>query len=70
MKVVSTRTCFYHGRRWRPGEAFELPEGDKLSKGMTVVADKVEEKPKYRRRQMDGPETFSEITKQDADTVV
>jgi hypothetical protein len=46
MKVKSTLTCFYHGRRYRPGEVFELPEGAKPSPDMTVVdGDKPEVKP-------------------------
>lgn len=71
-KVTSNLTCFYHGRRFRPGEVFELPEGVKPSADMRVVEEKVEAKdakakPQKGKAKGDGPQTFSEIAKQDAD---
>lgn len=69
MRVVSTRSSFFHGRLYRPGEEFDLPEGAKPSKAMTVVDEKPKakkEKPapkKSRRRAVPvEPETLSEAT--------
>lgn len=72
MRVKSERTCFYHGRRWRPGEVFELPEGFKPSKDMVIVDGKkvVEEAPKVsRRRRGNEPETLSEASKMFEDEI-
>jgi hypothetical protein len=61
MKVKSTLTCFYHGRRYRPGEVFELPEGAKPSADMTVVdGDKPEVKPAKAKAE---PKALSEVAK-------
>lgn len=60
-KVTSTVMCFYHGRRYRPGTVFELPDGVKPSKDMTVVKD---DEPKTAKGgKGKGPSTLSEITK-------
>jgi hypothetical protein len=71
-KVTSTVTCFYHGRRFRPGEVFELPEGVKPSADMQVVEEKAELKVKPQKGEVkggkvkaEGPQTFSEIAKHD-----
>lgn len=64
-KVTSTRTCFYHGRRFRPGVVFELPDGVKPSADMTVVEVK-DTKTKPTKGKADGPQTLADITKQDA----
>ena len=74
-KVTSNLTCFYHGRRFRPGEVFELPEGVKPSADMRVVEEKAEAKDakakpqkgeaKGGKAKAEGPQTFSEIAKQD-----
>lgn len=73
MRVKSERTCFYHGRRWRPGEVFVLPEGFKPSKDMVIVDGKKvveeEEKPKTRRRRGNEPETLSEASKMFKDEI-
>jgi hypothetical protein len=68
MRVVSTRWSFFNGRFYRPGKEFDLPEGDKPSKAMTVVDEKAEPKKKEepeprksRRRAVPvEPETLSE----------
>ncbi|MBU1732279.1 MAG: hypothetical protein KJ778_08135 [Gammaproteobacteria bacterium] len=39
VKVQSSLMCFYHGRRFRPGEVFELPDGVVPSKDMVVVSE-------------------------------
>jgi len=72
MRVTSTRPSFFHGRIYRPGEEFDLPEGDNPSKAMTVVGKKskvekeVEEKPvgrQQRRRKVPvDPQTLSEAS--------
>lgn len=73
MRVKSERTCFYHGRRWRPGEVFVLPEGFEPSKDMEIVDDKKvvkeTEKPKARRRRGSEPETLSEASKMFEDEI-
>lgn len=64
-KVTSTVMCFFHGRRYRPGVVFELPEGVKPSKDMTVVEDQ----PKAVKKGADkgtAPTTLSDITKTDS----
>jgi hypothetical protein len=66
IKVTSTLTCFFHGRRYRPGEQFELPDGVKPAASMQVVDDKAPAKPKAAKPKADAPQTFSQIAKQDA----
>lgn len=66
VKVKSTLTCFFHGRRFRPGEVFELPDGVKPSADMQVIEEKAEAKAKPQKGEAKGPQTFSEIAKQDA----
>lgn len=67
MKVRSQRSCFYHGRRWRPGEVFELPKGLKPSHDMEIVDEKKGAKPgateprKSRRREAQ-PETLADLS--------
>ncbi len=65
-KVTSSLMCFFHGRRFRPGEVFELPEGVKPSADMRVVGEKDAAKVKPQKGKADGPQTFSEIAKQDS----
>lgn len=73
MRVKSTRPSFFHGRIYRPGEEFDLPEGSIPSKAMTVVGKEnkaeavvVEEKPverQARRRKVPvDPQTLSEAS--------
>jgi len=69
-QVKSTNLVFVNGQRYRPGEVFEVPESFPLAPGMTRLTtstQKVARKstPK-RKRQSDGPDTFSDITKEDA----
>lgn len=69
-KVTSTLLCFYHGRRYRPGTVFELPDGVKPSKDMTVVedqpkAEKVSNAGKGKGKGT-GTTTMSEIAKAEA----
>lgn len=67
IKVTSTQMCFFHGRRYRPGTVFELPDGVKPSRDMTVVDEKAEAKtPKAKAepKAKGEPQTFSEIAKQ------
>lgn len=65
VKVKSTLMCFFHGRRYRPGEVFELPDGVKPSADMQVVEEKSEAKAKPPKGKADAPQTFSDIAKQD-----
>lgn len=60
MKVTSTKMCFFHGRRFRPGTPFDLPTGVKPSADMTVVDWK---KPAKGSKNDEGPSTFSELAK-------
>lgn len=74
MKVTSKRASFFHGRYFRPGEVFELPEGCRPSKAMVVVDEgkkdvKVEKKsgPSTARRRsrhepVQTPDTLSEAS--------
>jgi hypothetical protein len=72
MRVTSTRPSFFHGRIYRPGEEFDLPEGSIPSKAMTVVGEEskaekiVDEKPvgrQQRRRKVPvDPQTLSEAS--------
>lgn len=39
MKVTSTQTAFIGGRRFRPGEVFDLADDAALAPGMTKVQD-------------------------------
>ena len=39
MKVVSTQMAFVGGRRYRPGEVFEIPDGAKLGEGMRKAGE-------------------------------
>ncbi|MBU0593359.1 MAG: hypothetical protein KKH74_06425 [Gammaproteobacteria bacterium] len=83
VKVQSSLMCFYHGRRFRPGEVFELPDGVVPSKDMVVVSEdtktpagkprKEETKTpagKPRKDETKTPETFSELAKQDSDAQI
>lgn len=65
-KVISTLTCFFNGRRYRPGKEFELPDGVKPSADMRVVGEKGVGKGKAEKAEPKGPQTFSEIAKQDS----
>ncbi len=39
LTVTSTKMRFQDGRRYRPGDAFTLPEGVKPSREMTIVGE-------------------------------
>lgn len=39
MKVTSSQVAFVGGRRYRPGEVFEIPDDAKLAPAMTKVAE-------------------------------
>lgn len=65
-KVTSTLTCFFGGRRYRPGEVFELPDGIKPSADMTVVSEKEPAKAKGQKPKASGPQTLADITKADS----
>lgn len=64
MKVVSTKTCFFGGRRYRPGVEFDLPKGVKPSGDMTPVS---EGSVSGKRASAKEPGTFSEKAKIDGD---
>lgn len=64
MLVTSTVAYFIDGRRIRPGEAFELPEGTEMKPHLQVF-DLYETKPKVKAKD-EAPQTFSEMTKQDS----
>jgi hypothetical protein len=68
VKVKSTKTCFFNGQRYRPGEVFELPDGVKPGEFMEVVKDAPAKdvKAKAVKPKPEGPQTFSEITAQDS----
>jgi len=70
-QIKSTNTVFVNGRRYRPGEVFELPDGVKLAAGMQVLTPSEQkvskaqtEKPK-RKSKSDETDTFSAIAKRD-----
>lgn len=71
--VKCIHLCFVNGRRYRPGEIFELPEGLVPGSSMEVLKGEeaknvpVETKPtRTKKSPAKEPETFSEITKRDA----
>lgn len=67
-KAVSTKITFFNGRRYRPGQVFELPDGYKLGPEMKeVVGDVV---PKIEGEQLPPqPETFSEMNNPQSKTL-
>lgn len=69
--VKTTAMCFVGGTRYRPGDIFELPEGMKVASWMNVQGSaekpKVAAKKKATKSENKEPETFSELTKRDAE---
>lgn len=63
LKVTSSKMCFFYGRRFRPGEVFELPDNVKPSPDMKVVDEPKKEQPKKDEPKKSGPSTFSEMNK-------
>lgn len=62
--VKTSQVCFVNGCRYYPGDVFELPEGKKPGRYMTVVKGEAPKaKPKTRS---EAPVTLSEITAKDA----
>lgn len=68
VKVKALQPGFYAGARRRPGEVFALAEGDTPGRWMEVLTeDEAKQvKPKAQAAKGKGPQTFSEIAKQDA----
>ncbi len=66
-RVKTSHLCFINGRRYRPGDVFELPDGVKPAAYMEQVgaSEPAKVKPKGKAK-VDGPNTFSEIAAQDA----
>lgn len=70
-RVKALSAGFYGGARRRPGQVFELAEGDKPGSWMEVVSVKEEPaKPKAQKAKGEGPSTFSEMTKQEAKALI
>lgn len=69
VKVKALQPGFYAGARRRPGEVFALAEGDTPGRWMVVLTeDEAKQvKPKaVKPAKGNGPQTFSDIAKQDA----
>ncbi len=66
LRVTSTKMCFFYGRRYRPGVAFNLPDGVKPSADMTVVESAAAPEQKKQRIKGESPKTLSDITQADA----
>lgn len=64
-RATCTDLAFIGGRRYRPGEVFELPDGMPLSANMTPVTEELR-RPRGRVKGAE-PATLSEITKADSD---
>lgn len=64
--VKTDAMCFFGGRRYRPGDVFELPEGASMASYLTVVgkAEAKAVKPKAKVASKE-PSTFSELTAQE-----
>lgn len=73
-KFTSSALYFDGTRRYKPGEVFDLPVGQKPGRGMVKVeedkqkAEAAKEGKKGRARANE-PETFSEVAKADADAM-
>lgn len=69
-RYTSSNVYFDGRRRFKPGEVFDLPEGQKPGRGMVKVeADKPKaDKPKGKGRANE-PATLSEVAKADSDAM-
>jgi len=64
-RVKTNAMCFISGRRYRPGDVFELPDGLTPAGYMTVVDGRLPSKPKVAVKvKGSAPETLSAITAQ------
>jgi hypothetical protein len=66
--IVKTEAdCFVNGRRYRPGDVFELPEGMVVASWMVKqTGSAATAKPKAKKKvakKVTEPETFSELAK-------
>ena len=72
--VVKTEAeCFVNSRRYRPGDVFELPEGMVVASWMVEqTGSAATPKPKAKKKKakkVAEPETFSELTKIEAEAL-
>ena len=65
MKVKATRDGF-HGSRRKAGDVFDVPEGSKAKWFVAATQEVVRAKPGPKPK---APETFSELTKIDAEAL-
>lgn len=69
MKVRATKPGVFRIRR-RPGDVFDVPEGTNLGSWLEEVKEGEEQKPRKKRKvEPKPPETFSELTERDKDTL-
>ena len=67
MRVIATSDGFINGSRIRAGRIFEVPDG---TQGKWFVPADAAPKPKRGPKSEKVPDTFSEVTRRDADTVI
>lgn len=72
--IVKTEAdCFVNGRRYRPGDVFELPEGMVVASWMVKqTKSAATAKPKAKKKvakKVTEPETFSELAKIEAEAL-